>query len=274
MLNDPINNIDPDGEFPILAELAGLTNGIKNLVNGDNFFEGFADGWTQSWEITGGLFQYDSDLNFGENLWNTVSKFTWELPQTALGFTVSQGLNIGTAVNDVNYFRGATVIDSDLEGGAFTMGSYIVGPEGFRPDFKDHLFVHEFGHYLQSKRMGPLYIPFVALPSLTDFYLAGTDLHHNRWYESSASKLGANYFDREFGTGADGYFVGSRNHFDRNSFVIGTPSPYFNPRSSVRFGFNVRNREAHPLQSRFHWTDIPFNLMYNGGLGLFGYLFN
>ncbi|KEO71678.1 hypothetical protein EL17_23255 [Anditalea andensis] len=35
---------------------------------------------------------------------------------------------------------------------------------GFKPDFRDHLFVHEYGHYLQSQRMGPLYLPFGTMP--------------------------------------------------------------------------------------------------------------
>jgi RHS repeat-associated protein len=270
MFNDPINYVDPDGEFPVLAELAGLTNGIKNLVNGDNFFDGFADGWTQSWEITGGLFQWDSNLNFGQNLWNITSKFTWELPQTTLGFTVSQGLNVGTLVNDVNYFHGATVLDSDLEGGAFTLGSYIVGPEGFRPDFRDHLFVHEFGHYLQSKRLGPLYLNFVAFPSVTDFYLGGLERHDTRWYEVQASRLAADYFQEEFGgVDASGNPIsGDPNLFDRNAFINdGVRSRYVNPRNGGR------NLGGHPQQSQFHWTDIPINGLYNGGLGLFGYWF-
>ncbi|MEM6737695.1 MAG: hypothetical protein AAF620_16655, partial [Bacteroidota bacterium] len=85
--------------------------------------------------------------------------------------------------------------------------------------------------------------------------------------------LAVNYFDENFGTGADGYFVNSPNHFDRNSFVTGRPSAYFNPRLSQRFGRNIRNQGAHPLQSRFHWTDIPINGLYNGGLGLLGFWF-
>ncbi len=35
-----------------------------------------------------------------------------------------------------------------------TLSNYILGPPGFKPDFRDHLFVHEYGHYLQSKNLG------------------------------------------------------------------------------------------------------------------------
>lgn len=120
--------------------------------------------------------------------------------------------------------------------------------------------------------MGPLYFNLVALPSVTDFNLVdelfGEDLHDTRWYEAHASRLAANYFDREFGRGAPGYFVGSINHFDRNSFVNDrVASPYLNSRNGRNnFGGN-------PLNSRFHWSDIPINLIFNKGLGFFGFFF-
>ncbi|MFC3974841.1 hypothetical protein ACFOUP_00490 [Belliella kenyensis] len=218
-----------------------------------------------AWNIDKGLLTGD--------LRQIVSKLTWELPQTLIGNLGSHGLNIAGFVNEVNHFKGATVLDTNLSGGAFSLGSYLIGPNGFKPDFRDHLFVHEFGHYLQSQRMGPLYLPFVALPSVTDFYLVDklfkVNLHSTRWNEANASKLAANYFDGKFGTGASGYFSGSENHFDRNSFVNDrTSSPYRNPRNE---GFNTR---GNPIKSRFHWSDVPINMLFNGGLGLFGFLFN
>lgn len=255
---------DPDGDLPGFSKLAGLMNGLKNLFSGDNFFEGFAQGWTQSWEITGGIFQWNGDQNFGQNLKNITSKLTWEAPQTLAGLTVAQGLNISTVVNDVNYFRGATVLDTDITGGTFTLGSYISGPPGFRPDFTDHLFVHEYGHYLQSKRVGPLYLRAVALPSVTDIVF-WPNRHGTRWYEAQASRLAADYFDREFGSGVQGYFTNSPSHFDRGDFINGTQTPYTNPRNGRTFqGIN-------PINAQFHWSDIPINILYNGGLGLFGF---
>ena len=157
------------------------------------------------------------------------------------------------------------------------MGSVISGPPGFRPDFTDHLFVHEYGHYIQSQRLGPFYISTVALPSLTDFYLVdelfGVNFHETRWYEAQASRLPANYFDENFGSGAPGYFVGSTNHFDRNSFVNGSPSPYFNGRWQRTLEIDRRNRNPFPVEAQFHWTDVPISLSFNGGLGFLGFLF-
>jgi len=257
MFNNPITYKDPQGDF---AFFAGLSNGFGDLAQGGNFIDGFGQGFTQSLEITAGIFQWNSDQNFGQNLGNIFSKITWELPQTIVGWTISQVLNGAALVNDVNYFRGATVLGTDITGGAFTPGSYIIGPAGFRPDFTDHLFVHEYGHYLQSKRFGPMYLNYVAIPSVIDVWI-WPNRHDTRWYEAGASRLAANYFDREFGSGADGFVIGSPAHFDRNSFVTGNPSSYFNGRRQRSLGLNIRNTAQHPTNSRFHWSDILINFI-------------
>jgi hypothetical protein len=175
-------------------------------------------------------------------------------------------MNSISLVNEVNHFRGATVLDSRFEGGAFTVGSFIMGPRGMRPDFRDHLFVHEYGHYLQSQRVGLFYMSTVAFPSLTDSWIF-PNRHDFRWYEAQASRLSADYFDEQFGSGQPGFVAGDPNFFDINSFVSGIGSPYQNPRN---FGFN---RATNPIQSQFHWSDIPINLVFNGGIGMLGFWF-
>lgn len=179
-------------------------------------------------------------------------------------------MNTAGMVNDINYFGGVAVLDNDFGGGAFTVGSYIFGPRGMRPDFRDHLFVHEYGHYLQSKRQGPLYMAFTAFPSVSDSWISdsewrGNDLHDTRVYEATASRLAVNYFDRHFGTGADGYVAGSADYFDSRSFVTGELSSYTNPRTGGR------NRDSAPINSNFHWSDIVYSFLFNGGVGLLGF---
>jgi hypothetical protein len=175
-------------------------------------------------------------------------------------------------VNEVNSRYGVTVLDTRFEDGASTVGNYIIGPPGMRPDWRDHLFVHEYGHYIQSQRFGPFYFSLIAMPSLTDFWLVddlfGQNLHDTRWYEAGASRLAADYFDRHEGSGRGDYFVGSVNHFDRNSFVTGinsigtVGSLYVNPRT----GFI--NRGANPTAPIFHWTDIPISNLWGSLPGM------
>lgn len=137
---------------------------------------------------------------------------------------------------------------------SFTMGNYITGPRDFRADWRDHLFVHEYGHYLQSKYLGPLYLSTVAIPSVMDFYIE-PERHDTRWYEAMASSLGGKYFDKHYGSGAAGYEQGSMNFFDLNSYRNeGIWSPYTNPRNGQR---NVGENTSH---YRLHWSDLGYFL--------------
>ncbi len=271
MINNPVRFTDPDGDFIVPM----LINGIRSAVQGDGFGAGVGQFFENAALIAGGMFIADRNKSQTGQVWELISRFTWQNPQTTLGTFVAHVFNGIGYVNNVDIDMGVTVLDTEFDGGAFTMGHVISGPPGFRADWRDHLFVHEYGHYMQSQRLGSAYIPFVALPSLTDFYVHdewdllggadGQDRHETRAYEASASRLAARYFDREFGSGANGYFVGSPNHFDRNSFINDlTGSPYPNPRGGTNIGGN-------PINQQFHWSDIVFNLFWNGGVGLIGF---
>lgn len=118
----------------------------------------------------------------------------------------------------------------------FGVGHYSLSPKGYVADWRDHLFVHEYGHYIQTQYMGPLFFPVVALPSLASasFTSSWSGMEHKeRWFEVNASKLGARYFDRRYGSGKDGYEKNNSNYFDIYSFIDTKYhiSPYINPRT-------------------------------------------
>ncbi len=141
---------------------------------------------------------------------------------------------------------------SPTDSAAFTIGHYSFGPDNYRATWKDHLFVHEYGHYIQSQILGGAYLTIVAVPSLISAAglsdKAGTD-HSHRWFEVSASKLGAKHFDKKYGSGASGYTERNENYFDKQSFwKEKTFSPYINPR------IGDGNEEKHPISG----TDILF----------------
>lgn len=263
--NNPLMYNDPSGEF-IGSMFTAIFDTYKNIfkygVNFDNY----------SYEQTRNAFDIDMGL-FTGSFGDVVSKWTWQAPQTLLGNAIGHGLNITGNVSEVNHFDSAVVIArTGNGGGAFSMGPYLVGPRNFRPDFRDHLFVHEFGHYLQSKRLGLFYIPFVALPSVTSFTMGGNNNHDFRWFEVQANRLALDYFDERFGTEAAGYTPGSADFFDAESYVTGRNSWYRNPRFVARGRANQFNDNAYPLVSRFHWTDSYINI-FNLGFGHFGHLF-
>lgn len=257
-LNNPLRYTDPNGEF-----IFGIFNFVKDLfVN--TFYKIWKKGinaWTNkdNWRSTINAFKLDFGL-FKGGFWNVVSRLTWQLPQTHLGNIVNQVLNTFYLVNEVNYFDGATVIDSKINVGGMTLGNYILGPPGFKPDFRDHLFVHEYGHYLQSRKLGPAYLFVVAKPSLLSSTFDG-DNHGNRWYETHASKLAAKYFDKKYGTGSKAYqeYVDhgkdpyeQKDIFNVNSFINGYSPVYSHPRKRSY-------DKPHPIKPKWNgWQDIFF----------------
>jgi hypothetical protein len=97
--------------------------------------------------------------------------------------------------------RGATVVENkyddlffNLGGLGVTIGSYInVGSD---PD--DDLIKHEYGHYLQSKAAGLLYLPKYGITSLTTESSIGFRGNHNDfWVERDADARSVAFFDRK-----------------------------------------------------------------------------
>lgn len=193
-LNNPFRYTDPDGE--IFGTLFGA---IK-----DFFVNTFVKSWTQGinawtktenwhttrmgWEIDKGLFQGDFK--------QIASRFTWELPQTILGYSAGVIHNAFGGVKDVTYYGGATAVESYSENwGAFTLGSYIIGHNGLQADPNNSLFQHEYGHYLQSQAWGLAYLSRGALPSLFDTFGRKGD-HKFHQIEQDANMRAFKYFNK------------------------------------------------------------------------------
>jgi RHS repeat-associated protein len=179
-LNNPLIYTDPSGEL-ILGFLRGVydavTSGALEFWNWNDDYT--HDAWSKADPTLAG-----TAGNNSYRLWEaylTTENFWGQLPQNTFGFLTAQGLNTFLDVDYVDNKYGASVVSSKyIDGGAFTMGSFIMGPEGMRADYHDHLFAHEYGHVLQSREMGWFYLPLVAIPSLASYKWDKrneTDLH-------------------------------------------------------------------------------------------------
>lgn len=126
--------------------------------------------------------------------------FAWELPQNTLGalnYAVHQAQG---GVARTTRERGRLFVE--LRGtGAVSLGWFVffsTTDNGFvpvGPENKDH----EYGHSLQSRWLGPLYLPFVGLPSISRVaYAVGHRAltgrrwsgYYDGWPERSADLLG------------------------------------------------------------------------------------
>lgn len=89
----------------------------------------------------------------------TILLLLWQLPQLIIGGLVHVYL--------LPFLTSTTAYSGSL----FTTvpglrGGFALGPFVFLPYFKDDLFKHEYGHCVQSRLLGPLYLLVIAIPSL------------------------------------------------------------------------------------------------------------
>lgn len=253
-LNNPLKYTDPDGE--LFGTITGFfADIIRNTIQDRDLSDWDWSRTKMGWEIDKGLFKTDPNKSDGARVWEFISRLTWQLPQTIVGDLFVSSANGLGFVKDVSYGYGMTAVDMGLkDGSAVTIGFYSAGPKGYKADWRDHTFVHEYGHYIQSQQHGPLFLMTVGVPSLQSAILQtdnpNSPRHRNRWFEADASYKGAEYFDKYYGSGNEDYKEDSEDFFDINSFKTGKESLYTNPRT------NEKNERYHPTSAIFHWTDI------------------
>lgn len=219
-----------------------------------------------SWSKTNRAWQIDKGL-FSGNTGQILLKWTWGLPNTIIGNAAAHSVNVWGGVDKVTHLDGAVALSGTNNKGALTIGQYIFGPDNFEANWQDHLFVHEYGHYIQSNWFGPFYLPVVGSTSLASAAGLGKPAHQDRWFEVQASRMAANYFDLKYGSGSDGYLAGSVDYFDKNSFVSGGYSPYLNTRTLTFY----QGRSGHPINGAiFSGWDIVVPIV---SLGLLYWIF-
>ncbi len=222
--NNPLVYTDPSGEllgtlFTTIWDL-GATIFTKGGIDPWNTPENRQEAWrdfdptgswsktNKAWRIDKGLLITDPNKTTGGRMLELLSRFTWQLPQTVIGNVYSHTTNVFyNRVNSVEYYGGATILDVDNliwdfdQAIGVTLGNYIAGegissnpfeidPNTGRLSRGAWLLRHEYGHYIQSQRNGPLFLPKYGIPSA-----AGA-----LWSEIDAEFRSDQYFIRHYGT--------------------------------------------------------------------------
>jgi hypothetical protein len=116
-----------------------------------------------------------------------LSRFTWEILQTIIGLLSAHAANLIRDVKKVEFAEGSTILLGGGWRGSVSFGTYILLYPGHTSGAGNMLFMHEFGHTLQSRISGPLYLFKYGIPSLlTDNY---------SWMEKDANLRSAIYFN-------------------------------------------------------------------------------
>lgn len=153
-----------------------------------------------------GLFRTDPKRSFWGRVWQLVSRFTWELPQTVTGWLFTLGRALVGQVDRVDSFGGITFATKVKGTGCMgvSLGSFVDlwdghwlrdGEEGLV--LSNQLCMHEFGHTADSQRFGPLYLPVIGLSSLIS--AMGKGDHSSYWTELRANCHAKDYFGKRYG---------------------------------------------------------------------------
>ena len=156
-------------------------------------------------QLTRGLFLTDPHRSPWCRVWQLLSRFTWELPQTLVGWMYSLSRAFAGQVDRIETFGGITFAiksgcnySMGVSLGTFIdlwSGSWMHG-EGEAYVLGNQICMHEFGHTADSQRFGWLYLPFVGLPSLIS--ALGKGDHNVFWTEIRANRHAKRYFGKYY----------------------------------------------------------------------------
>jgi RHS repeat-associated protein len=201
-LNNPLKYTDPSGNITYAA-MVGFIHGFTSTSEG-RFKAGFMEAGRRvenSIRLTAGLFTTDYAIRGGgRRISELMSRFTWQLPQTVAGYLYNIGRNVAGRTERVEYYHGATVAIKEAgKGGdylddSFAIGNYItlanvMDDENaeFGIGLNSYSLMHEYGHYLQSKDYGAIYLARIGYSSA---------IQHAHWTEHDANQRSAEYLKK------------------------------------------------------------------------------
>ena len=189
------------------------------------------DGFERGAKIWLGNFYLDENDSFWGGVVKGALRHTWEGAQNALGYSWSQLRNGFGNVTRVDYLNGATNVtvenSQDGDQGA-TLGNFINADikDEIQGDFQTYitsqsenrssrqkyvqgLYMHEFGHTIDSHKWGLLYLFGVAIPSASsaknnvgmynpNFSWAWIGTHDLKSYERAANRNASKYFKKYY----------------------------------------------------------------------------
>ena len=197
-----------------------LSVGCKGLLTDFCFLAGgFNETFERGAKIWLGNFYLDENAGVWEGAAKGALRRTWEGPQSTLGYSWSMLKNFFGNVTRVDYLGGATFVtaENSQDGNqGVTIGDFInIDLTGrIRGDFQTYvtshpLYMHEYGHTIDSRKWGPLYLLGVGLPSAIsasqnidisnpqypDAFIGSHDL---KPYEKAANRNAKDYFGRHY----------------------------------------------------------------------------
>jgi RHS repeat-associated protein len=206
-LNNPLKYTDPSGEL-LFEFLTGYIGGF--FGSGGSFWDKAHNGWMnakQKINTSGNILAGQ----FAGNFKQIMSRHFFESFQNGIGLFSMMYMNIIKPDLQATHFDGATVVtglsaNKNSPGVAVTLGSYIYGNSSqLWAGTDNQLFMHEYGHYIQGQKSGPLFLFKYGIPSLltenfdTPWGLGFAGSHDDFWVEQDANARAWDYFSKNHG---------------------------------------------------------------------------
>ena len=156
-------------------------------------------------QIIRGLVLTDSKRTVWGRTWQLISRFTWELPQTLVGWLYTLVRTLSGQVDKVDVLGGITFATKSDCGSwmGVSLGSFVDLWTCYRMYGVDEgyitgnqLCMHEFGHTADSQRFGWAYLFVIGLPSLLS--ALGKGDHNAFWTEIRANRHAKRYFSKHY----------------------------------------------------------------------------
>lgn len=131
-----------------------------------------------------------------------LSRIFWEFPQGIAAWGAVSVCLLLFPVAEVKAFEGSIFVRFKRKRGrgvvAFSLGSIVIVRGNLNIGMGELLCLHEYGHCLQSRDWGPLYLFSHGLPSVLSFWRKGR-LHQQSWVERDANQRALGYFKDKSG---------------------------------------------------------------------------
>jgi len=125
-----------------------------------------------------------------------IITYIWQLPQHLLALIIKNHYPIIKVI----YYKTSIIYIIKKGRFAISLGKYIFINENFSKNPMARMIPHEYGHSIQSKILGPLYLIIVGIPSITQNKLSSflkkrghikmSQNYYNRFPENWADRLG------------------------------------------------------------------------------------
>lgn len=152
-------------------------------------------GVKNSLKMVTGMFYLDENKSFFGGIWEGLSRFSFEIIQNYIGHGAAQLTNGLGYINRVDYLGGATFSTGNFTKGSVTLGNNILlmasdNYISFTIGSSAYTTMHEYGHYMQSRRNGFAYLFKYGIPSAA---------YSRVWTEEDANLRASKYFQKHYG---------------------------------------------------------------------------